>query len=218
MTPLYAALFVVVLARACRIWLATGTFERLQLTPVYVFSLLTFLLVTLDSAGVGEAWWVAVGSTALMPFAYLGGLLRSHVVHLDAQLRDRLEELRASRARLVQAGDAERRRLERDLHDGAQSRLVGVSMLLRHARVRAQDGSELANLLDRARTSSGRGSTSCASSRTASTPRCSPTTGWSRRWRRSSHARPCRCTSKSRWRSGFRLRWRAPPTSSCPRR
>ena len=38
---------------------------------------------------------------------------------LDAELRARYEELRASRARLVTAGDAARRRLERDLHDGA---------------------------------------------------------------------------------------------------
>ena len=74
-----------------------------------------------------------------MPFAFLGGLLRSHVSHLDAELRERLEELRASRARLVEAGDAERRRLERDLHDGAQARLVGA----RHAartRPRPRDG------------------------------------------------------------------------------
>ncbi|HTE61695.1 MAG TPA: histidine kinase, partial [Solirubrobacteraceae bacterium] len=69
-----------------------------------------------------------------MPFAFLGGLLRSHVSKLDAELRDRLEELRASRARLLEAGDAERRRLERDLHDGAQSRLVGLALLLGTAR------------------------------------------------------------------------------------
>ena len=56
-----------------------------------------------------------------------------HVSHLDAELRESLEELRASRARLVEAGDAERRRLERDLHDGAQSRLVALAMLLRTA-------------------------------------------------------------------------------------
>src|SRR5262249_32054979 len=43
---------------------------------------------------------------------------------LQAQLRVQLEEVRASRARIVQAGDAERRRLERDLHDGAQQRLL----------------------------------------------------------------------------------------------
>jgi signal transduction histidine kinase len=49
----------------------------------------------------------------------------------------------------VEAGDAERRRLERDLHDGAQSRLVALALLLTSARRRA-DG-ELAELLDRAR-------------------------------------------------------------------
>jgi signal transduction histidine kinase len=147
---LFLALFLVVLGRAVQRWLHTGPFERLQLTPVYVTSLLTFLLVTADRAGAGSAfWWAAVASTGLMPFAYLGGLLRSHVVQLDAQLRDRLEELRASRARLVEAGDAARRRLERDLHDGAQSRLVAVSLLLRSARSRAGDG-ELGQLLDRA--------------------------------------------------------------------
>ena len=43
------------------------------------------------------------------------------------------EELRASRARIVQAGDAERRRLERNLHDGAQQRLVALSLSLRLA-------------------------------------------------------------------------------------
>jgi signal transduction histidine kinase len=41
---------------------------------------------------------------------------------LHAALRARLEQLRASRARIVAAADAERRDLERDLHDGAQQR------------------------------------------------------------------------------------------------
>jgi len=53
---------------------------------------------------------------------------------LDAELRARLEELRGSRARLVQAGDAERRRLERDLHDGAQQRLVSLLLNVNLAR------------------------------------------------------------------------------------
>jgi signal transduction histidine kinase len=53
---------------------------------------------------------------------------------LQAEARARLEELRRSRARIVDAGDAERRRLERDLHDGAQQRLVGLSLSLRLAR------------------------------------------------------------------------------------
>jgi len=69
------------------------------------------------------------------------------VTKLDAELQARLEELRASRARIVEAGDAERRRLERDLHDGAESRLAALAVLLRGARNRA-DG-EVAAMLDR---------------------------------------------------------------------
>ena len=148
---LYVGLFVLVLIRSVRHWRAARPLERLQLTPVYVCALLTFLLVTVAQAGAGDiAWWPAFVSTALMPFAFLGGLLRSHVSRLDAELRARLEELRASRARLVEAGDAERRRLERDLHDGAQSRLVALALLLRGARARAEAGSDLAAMLDRA--------------------------------------------------------------------
>jgi signal transduction histidine kinase len=50
---------------------------------------------------------------------------------LQAEARAQLEDLRSSRARIIEAGDAERRRLERDLHDGAQQRLVGLSVGLR---------------------------------------------------------------------------------------
>lgn len=49
---------------------------------------------------------------------------------LQADLRARLQDLRSSRARIVQAADTERRRLERNLHDGAQQRLVSVSYAL----------------------------------------------------------------------------------------
>ena len=49
---------------------------------------------------------------------------------LQAVARKQLADLRASRDRLVAAGDAERRRLERDLHDGAQQRLVSVAISL----------------------------------------------------------------------------------------
>jgi signal transduction histidine kinase len=149
---LYFVLFVVVLTRAIGLWRRTGPFERLQLTPVYVCSLLTFLLVTVARAGAGDAaWWAAFIATGLMPLAFLGGLLRSHVSHLDAELQERMEELRASRARLVTAGDAARRRLERDLHDGAQARLVALALLLRTARMRApSDDDELVGLLDQA--------------------------------------------------------------------
>jgi signal transduction histidine kinase len=49
---------------------------------------------------------------------------------LHAELRARLEELRGSRARIVEAAQTERSRLERDLHDGAQQRLVSLSLEL----------------------------------------------------------------------------------------
>jgi signal transduction histidine kinase len=148
---LYAGLFTIVLIRSVRRWRRASAFERLQLTPVYVCALLAFLLVTVAQAGAGDAaWWAAFIATGLTPFAFLGGLLRSHVSHLDAELRESHEELRASRARIVQAGDAARRRIERDLHDGAQSRLVALSLLLRSARKRADPDPDLAELLDRA--------------------------------------------------------------------
>ena len=130
-SALYVALFVVVLVRLGLRWGRTPPLERLQLTPVYVCGLLTFLLVTAGTAsGTDALQWGAFIATALLPIAFLAGLLRSHVARLDAELRARLEELRASRARLVQAGDDERRRLERDLHDGAQSRLVALALML----------------------------------------------------------------------------------------
>jgi signal transduction histidine kinase len=62
---------------------------------------------------------------------------------LDAELRARVEELRTSRERLVQAGLDERRRLERDLHDGAQQRLVSLRLSLGMARERAGSDPEL---------------------------------------------------------------------------
>jgi signal transduction histidine kinase len=49
---------------------------------------------------------------------------------LQAELRARLAELQASRARLVAATETERRRIERDLHDGTQQRLVSIAMTL----------------------------------------------------------------------------------------
>jgi signal transduction histidine kinase len=58
---------------------------------------------------------------------------------LAAELRARIEELRASRARIVRAADNERRRLERDLHDGAQQRLVALALNLKFARTSLDD-------------------------------------------------------------------------------
>jgi signal transduction histidine kinase len=57
---------------------------------------------------------------------------------LQAEVRAQLAEVRASRARIVQAGDAERKRIERNLHDGAQQRLAAIRLNLRLAASRAE--------------------------------------------------------------------------------
>ena len=67
---------------------------------------------------------------------------------LEAELRARLVELDASRARIVEAGDAARRRIERDLHDGAQSRLVALALTLRLTRMGVAAGTDTAAQLD----------------------------------------------------------------------
>jgi signal transduction histidine kinase len=58
---------------------------------------------------------------------------------LDAELRANLHELRASRARIVESADAARRRIERDLHDGAQQQLVSILLALRVAQSRLEE-------------------------------------------------------------------------------
>jgi signal transduction histidine kinase len=68
--------------------------------------------------------------------AAAAGMALEHA-RLQAEVQAQLEQVRASRARIVEAGDAERRRLERDLHDGAQQRLVTLSLALGMARDRA---------------------------------------------------------------------------------
>jgi signal transduction histidine kinase len=70
---------------------------------------------------------------------------------LAADLRAKVEELTASRARIVESGDAARRRLERDLHDGAQQRLVSLALSLRIIRSRLDGDAETAQELESAR-------------------------------------------------------------------
>jgi signal transduction histidine kinase len=70
---------------------------------------------------------------------------------LDAELRANVKELRASRTRIVESADAARRRIERDLHDGAQQQLVALALRLGSARSRIErDPGAAAELLDEA--------------------------------------------------------------------
>jgi signal transduction histidine kinase len=77
----------------------------------------------------------------------LGAVIEERHAALEA-LRENERRLRDSRARIVKAGDAARRRLERNLHDGAQQRLVSLALTLRLAKLKLQtDPAETEHLL-----------------------------------------------------------------------
>ncbi|HSD77595.1 MAG TPA: histidine kinase [Solirubrobacteraceae bacterium] len=78
-------------------------------------------------------------SPGLVEAAGNAALLALENARLEAELRASIEELRASRARIVSIGAAERRRLERDLHDSAQNRLVALRIRLGLAEERAAE-------------------------------------------------------------------------------
>jgi signal transduction histidine kinase len=108
--------------------------EALLLVPIG--ALVLFLAIPgLGALARGYGWFAAqlLGSNA------------------DPLLTAEVSDLRDSRARVIAAADAERRRLERDLHDGAQQRLVSLSLTLRMAEQRAAKGDdEAVELLRRA--------------------------------------------------------------------
>ena len=218
---LYVVLFVIVLVRLILRWRRSRLLERLQLTPVYVCGLLTFLLATAAPRRRGRRRGMGrYTATALLPFAFLAGLLRSHVARLDADLRARVEELRASRARLVEAGDTERRRLERNLHDGAQARLVGLAMLLGHRAPARRPGPRGDRRPDRPRAGRAQGQP-----RRAARARARDPSGGADRARAragaatpSPRARRCRSRSRPTASSACPAPSRSPRTSSSPRR
>ncbi len=102
------------------------------------------------------AWWmVGVGLlvgllTALVTFGLTsaeGALAHALLGPTQHDLERRVEELHESRSRVVDSVDAERRRIERDLHDGAQQRLVAVAMNLGRARANFDKDPEAARLM-----------------------------------------------------------------------
>ena len=114
------------------------------------------------------AWWLRPLPGSTDKFVVCGADV--------TESKEQEAELRASRSRIVEAGDSERRRLERNLHDGAQQRLVSLSLALRLAQARLRDDPEGADkILTGAGRSSRTRSRSCASSRAASTRPSSPT-------------------------------------------
>jgi signal transduction histidine kinase len=91
--------------------------------------------------------WGAVGIASAEPLpadteARLGAFCE--LVSLAVASAQAREDLSASRARLVKAGDEQRRKLERNLHDGAQQRLVSLALTIRLARRQIESDSEAA--------------------------------------------------------------------------
>jgi len=93
-----------------------------------------------------------VGIPALGALGRLYGWLAAQLLgsNADPELTAQVSELEGARSRIIAAADAERRRIERDLHDGAQQRLVALALNLRMAEQRAEDGDPAAVELVRA--------------------------------------------------------------------
>ena len=96
--------------------------------------------------------WGAVAVTTPRPEPFPPGSearLRDfcELVSLAVESAEAREEIRASRARIVQAADSERKRLERNLHDGAQQRLVSLALKIRLARAKIASDADVAEQL-----------------------------------------------------------------------
>ena len=91
---------------------------------------------------VEERLFIGLAAQAGLVLRLVG--LRAELAARHAELQVRADELRASRERLIETQDAERRRLERDIHDGAQQHLVALAVNLRLAETVARKSPERA--------------------------------------------------------------------------
>jgi signal transduction histidine kinase len=116
--------------------------------------------VTISSVD-GQTWpWAVFGAIVLLASPYTvtswagarAAMARTFLAPRDKELGEELREVRASQSRLLDSFDAERVRIERDLHDGAQQRLVSLGMTLGLMRLEVPEGSEQAELLTQAET------------------------------------------------------------------
>ncbi|HEY7073902.1 MAG TPA: histidine kinase, partial [Solirubrobacteraceae bacterium] len=126
-------------------WAVPGGIELFGIVRV------TTLPVALVSMAVGLAL-SPLAVRLLSAFASIHALIARTLLTAspDPELSARVVDLRSSRARLVAAADAERRRLERDLHDGAQQRLVAMALQLRMAKDRLARGDDALELVSAA--------------------------------------------------------------------
>jgi signal transduction histidine kinase len=106
---------------------------------VGLFSADTLLeALALTAVGVPVAWlcWQILRGTGAAQTAWARLMLATAP---DPELTAKVDDARSAQARIIEAGDSERRRLERDLHDGAQQRLVALSLKLGMARAKLHD-------------------------------------------------------------------------------
>ncbi len=131
---LFAPLIVLATTVTIFGWIVTSPVQAL---PLLALGIPAVLLVLHLSNGLGWLW-------ALFARVMLGPS--------TVQLHERVDDLRDARARIIAAGDAERRRIERDLHDGAQQHLVALSLTLGMAESRLKtDPAAVAPLIAQAR-------------------------------------------------------------------
>ncbi|MFD7071807.1 sensor histidine kinase [Streptomyces sp. NPDC059913] len=136
----------------------------LMVTPVIVWAIAPDTVMLVPGQPISDPVAALPGSAAglfgLVVSAYAGGLLAGLQVRVaqvllsarDEDFQSRVIELTRSRARLVDAFEAERRRIERDLHDGAQQQLVALTMTLGLAELELRGGESGAKeLVTRAR-------------------------------------------------------------------
>ena len=158
-----------------------------RLAPLAVQGTLVGLLVVHRDAGsddFDDGDDEALGRVARLVAAVL------HNAELDGELRRTVDDLRrsnddlrSSRTRLVTVADAERRRLERDLHDGAQADLAAIAVKVQLARAsgrRTARPSSACSTRSRARCT--RRPSPCARWPTGSSRRCCSPAGWPTRW------------------------------------
>ncbi|MGW1616186.1 sensor histidine kinase [Streptomyces sp. NPDC002285] len=107
----------------------------------------------------GDTWpWTVFGAIVLLASPYTvtswagarAAMARTFLAPRDKELGEELREVRATQSRLLDSFDAERVRIERDLHDGAQQRLVSLGMTLGLMRLEVPEGSAQAELLTQA--------------------------------------------------------------------
>ena len=171
----------------------------------------------------------AVGVAALLAAPWVvHGLVRVQVMLLRALLGPTRGELERSAARseagrtsAVAADATHRRRIERDLHDGAQARLVGLAVDLGRARERLEAGADTAEATELVRAAHEEAKIALSEVRDLARgihPAILADRGSTRLCRRSPRACRCPSTSPCGSRSPCRWRWRPRPTSSSPRR